>query len=88
MAELKIGDTIYFSSVAVLVNEGTVESIEGPYIKVKTRCPGVDYLMKNQAFLSRTDLLKSKSYSSAWAAQQSRARDLRTLTYMGDMSIF
>lgn len=88
MADVKVGDTIYFSSVAILVNEGTVESIEGPYIKVKTKCPGVEYLMKSQVFSSKAELRGSQAYSSAWSAQNQRRRDQQMLTYMGNMSIF
>lgn len=88
MAVLKKGDKVYFSSVAKLVNEGTVESIEGPYIKISTKVPGVEYLMESQAFLTREDLRASKAYHQAWFSQQSRRHSRETLTYMGSMSIF
>lgn len=85
---LKVGDTIWFSSVAVLVNEGTVEAIEGPYLKIKTRCPGVDYVMAADAFPTKEELRKSRAYGSAWAAQQASNQYQRSFTNMADMRIF
>lgn len=39
MAGLKKGDRVYFSSVGRLVNEGTVEEIQGMFVKVRSRFP-------------------------------------------------
>ncbi len=80
---MKAGDTVYFSSPARLVNEGTVEEILGPYIRVKTKCPGVEYLMKQQAFPTKEELRKSKAYNSAWHAGQ-RMQDM-VMAHMASM---
>lgn len=88
MADIKVGDTVYFSSVATLVNEGTVESIEGPYIKVNTRCPGVNYVMESEAFSTKEELKRSKSYHSAWREKQRRAAMRSSFTRMASMGVF
>lgn len=86
MAGLKKGDTVYFPAVGRLVNEGTVESIEGPYIKVKSKAPGVEYVMASQAFQTVEELRASKAYRNAWAAQQQRRRDRESFARMASMA--
>lgn len=72
MVQFKKGDIIYFSSVATLVNEGVVEAVEGPYIKINTKTPGVEYVMASQAFKTREELRSSEAYHNAWMQQQTR----------------
>lgn len=88
MANLSIGDEIYFSTVARLVNEGTVEAIEGPYIKVKSTCPGTEYIMAAHAFLTRAELLQSKVYKTAWAQQNECRRYNESFGRIASMSVF
>lgn len=88
MELFEIGDTVYFSSVSTLVNKGTVESVEGHYIKVKSRCPGVKYVMASQAFHTAHELKNSKAYQIAWSARRQREKSVGMLARMGSMSIF
>ena len=82
---VKVGDTVYFSSVSILVNEGTVEAIEGPYLKVKSKCPGTKYVMANQAFTSREELRNSSAYHSAWFEKQRRDQMRFSTTRMASL---
>lgn len=88
MANLKTGDKIYFPSIGSLVNEGFDEAIEGPYIKVKSKTPGVEYIMATQVFLTRDELLKSKAYKTAWAQQNERRRYNESFGRIASISLF
>lgn len=68
----KKGDTVYFSTVSTLVNEGKVVDLEGPCIRVETRCPGADWIWANKAFATRQELRESESYSRDYFSMQRR----------------
>ena len=88
MANIKVGDTVYFSSVATLINEGTVEAIEGPYIKLQTKCAGTKYVMESEAFPTKEELRGSKAYSSAYREKYRRQAMRHSFTNMATMAGF
>lgn len=79
---MKKGDKVYFSTVGRLVNEGTVLAVEGPYIRVETKAPGVTHVMESEAFHTREELRSSKAYNSAYWAQHERRQMHRSFTQM------
>ncbi len=85
---MKAGDTVYFSSAAKLVDEGVIQNMEGPFIRVKTARPGEEYLMPGQVFSTKEELRKSKSYRQAYNSQRERIRMGKSITYMAPMDIF
>lgn len=88
MAQFKEGDTVYFSSIGNLVNDGIVECVEGPYVKIASRVPGVDYMMASHVFSTKTELMNSREYHSAWMQQQSLRRIVSGNLGMTAMSMF
>lgn len=68
----KKGDRVYFSSVAAMVNEGTVIETEGVFIRVRTKCPGVEWLMEKQVFSTKEDLRASNQYSADYFSMMHR----------------
>lgn len=88
MAGFKEGDRVFFPSVGKLVNEGTVEAVEGPFIKVRSDCPGTEYIMAAHASATREGLVRSKAYSSAWSQQQERRRMFDAFARMGQAAVF
>lgn len=85
MAGFKKGDTVYFTGTSFLVNEGTVEEVQGVYLKVKTKCPGVTHVAVSQAFPTREELRESKAYHAAWFAKQQRERARASFTRMASL---
>lgn len=85
------GDRVWFTGVARLVNEGTVESIDGAYIKVKANGNRTEYLTEAMAFPTREELQKSEQYSRAWFAQRERQarrqRQMPSFTRMAEIRI-
>lgn len=88
MSKVKKGDTVYFSSVARLVTEGTVESLDGSFIRVKCKVPGIEYVMASHAFLTKDELIRSKSYKSAWTHQQMVRRNHDSFGRILSMGVF
>lgn len=88
MAQFVKGDTIYFTAVGKLVNEGIVEAIEGPYIKIKASGCGPEYVMASQAFPTKEELRQSKAYHSAWFAQHQRMNMRQHTTRMASFPMF
>ncbi len=82
---MKRGDTIYFSSVATLVNEGTVKEIQGNFIKVETACPGIEWLRSCEAFPTKEELRGSDAYHNAWMEIQRRRHMQRSFTQMASL---
>lgn len=72
MSKLQIGDTVYFSTVSKLMNEGIVMDIQDNCVKVKTEYFGIKYVMANNVFLTVEDLMDSESYHAAWFSQRQR----------------
>lgn len=66
------GDTVYFSTVSTLVNEGKVIETEGPCIRVETKCPGVEWIWASRAFATKQELRESESYSRDYFSMQNR----------------
>lgn len=88
MLNLSVGDEIFFPTMTRLVNEGTVEAIEGPYIKVKSKCPGTEYIMATSAFKTMAELINSAAYQRAWAQQNERRRYNEAFGRISSMSVF
>lgn len=81
----KKGDKVYFSTVGRLVNEGTVLAVEGPYIRVETKAPGVTHVMESEAFPTKDALTSSEIYSRAYWEQHRRRQMQRSFTQMASL---
>lgn len=82
---MKKGDKVYFTSVSTLVNEGTVLAVEGPYIRVDCKVPGVTHVMARDAFPTKEELKASKAYSTAYWNLQQRRQIRRSFTDMASL---
>ncbi len=89
MAGLKKGDRVYFSSVGRLVNEGTVEEIQGVFVKVKSMVPGDGWHKTHEVFSTRDELTRSAVYSSRYFENQARQRARQQSMFsMGILRVF
>lgn len=82
------GDRVWFTSVPRLVNEGTVESVEGPFLRVMTKACGTSYLPASQAFCTREELKASRAYNAAWYARHERDKMRASFTRMASLPIY
>ena len=55
-----------------LVNEGTVEEIQGVFVKVKSMVPGDGWHRTHEVFSTRDELTRSAVYSSRYFENQAR----------------
>lgn len=74
MAKLKKGDRVYFTSVGRMVNEGTVEEIDGIFVKVESKVPGDGWYKYSELFSTRHELTESAVYSARYFENQMRQR--------------
>lgn len=82
---MKKGDRVYFTTVSILVAEGTVMGVEGPYIRVDTKAPGVTHVMASDAFATKEELRSSRQYSRAYWEKQQRMRMRSSVTNMASL---
>lgn len=82
----KKGDKVYFSTSSILVNEGKVIDIEGPCLKVETKCPCIDWIWAKNAFSTKQELMESESYDRDYFSMH-RSHQSRTYGFMAEMRL-